>query len=113
MKNSRFEIPREEFQDLFVNWLYGNGFDGYGIIEDTTNVNKTDRGGFENETFLINPYYWGDDEKIMCEPNFIFKPLGVEIRWYKYPMRSAYSNKNITYDEMKNILNACKESLTN
>lgn len=84
---SRFNIPREQFQKLFGNWLFDNGFDGYGYLENNIDRDKTDRGGFENDVFLINPYYWGDDEKIMYEPNFKYKPLDLEIRWYKYPMR--------------------------
>lgn len=113
MKNKKFEVPRGEFQEFFVEWLFDNGFDGYGYIEDSDNKNKTERGGFENSIFIINPYYWGDDENIMLEPNFVFKPLGLEIRWYKYPMRSAYSNMEISLDDIKEIMKSCTESMKN
>ena len=112
MKNTNFEIDREQIQDLFVDWLYDNGFDGYGYYDNQEHENITDRGGFENEIFLINPFYWGEDEDIQDKPNFVFKPMNIEIEWYKYPMRSAYSNKRVTYGDMKRILATCKASIS-
>ena len=107
----KFELNRREIQDLFVEWLYVNNFDEYGFYRNLKHKNVTDRGGFENETFLINPYYWGEDEEIQDEPNFVFKPLGIEIEWYKYPMRSAYSNVKITAEHLKDILEKCRLSI--
>lgn len=72
---------------------------------------KTDRGGFENDTFVINPYYWGDDESIMEEPNFIYKPTGYHIDWYKYPFRDSYANKELSESEFKDIVEQCIKSL--
>lgn len=111
MKDCNFEVERGKMQDLFVEWLYDNNFDGYGYYGNQEHSNVTNRGGFENETFLINPFYWGEDESIQDEPNFIFKPLNIQIEWYKYPLRNAYSNKKITYGDMKRILATCKASL--
>lgn len=88
------------------------GLDGYGYVEnDELEKYKTERGGFENNTFIINPYYWGEDEEVMKEPNFVFKPTGFTIDWYKYPLRDSYSNKEITFEELKEILRICKESV--
>lgn len=111
MIDCKFEVERGLLQDLFCEWLYNNGFDGYGYYENRDHENVTDRGGFENETFLINPFYWGEDEDIQDEPNFVFKPLDLKIEWYKYPFRSAYSNKELDYNTLENILDICKESL--
>lgn len=111
MKDANFEVERDKIQDLFVEWLYANGFDGYGYYANQDHQNVTDRGGFENNVFLINPFYWGEDEEIQGEPNFIFKPMNIQIEWYKYPMRSAYSNKRITYGDMKRMLATCSESI--
>ena len=49
--------PREEFQDIFVEFLDNNGFDTYGYHEN-------DHIPFETDVFSIRPYYWGDDEEI-------------------------------------------------
>ena len=76
-----------------------------------TDEHMTKRGGYENETFLINPYYWGDEEGIIEEPNFIYKPEDIKIWWYKYPFRSSYINKNIQFYDFVDILNRCKESM--
>ena len=71
----------------------------------------TERGGFENDVFHIEPYYWGDDEDIMDEPNFRYKPTGFELHWYKYPLRDSYCNKNITYGEYCDMIEKCIASL--
>ena len=44
-------------------------------------------------------------------PNFEFKPTGLQIKWYKYPMRDAYSNMDISVEEMKYILAGCAASM--
>ena len=96
--------PREEYQEIFQQFLYDNGFDGYGIRDNG------DRE-FENDTFIIRAYYWGEDEKKAELPNFVFKPTNLEISWYKYPMRDAYSNQDISIEAFKDIINKCVESL--
>ena len=114
----RYEVPRgigeDDFiwQETFIKFMYEIGLDGYGYLENNElEKYKTERGGFENDTFTINPYYWGEDESIMQEPNFVFKPTGLKIDWYKYPFRDSYSNKEITFEELKQILKKCKESV--
>ena len=92
--NLNYKMSRDEFQNRFAEWLEGNGFDGYGYYDNQDHKNVTDRGGFENDIFLINPYYWGDDEEIAEQPNFVYKPKNIVIEWYKYPFRSSYSNYN-------------------
>ena len=105
--NSRGEYlvdPRSDYQDAFCEFLFANGFDGYGF--------KGDSGAcFENDTFAVRPYYWGEDENIAALPNFTYKPTGLEIKWYKYPMRDAYSNQDVDIDAFKNILEDCARSM--
>ena len=103
--NSRGEYavePREEYQESFACFLDALGFDYHGHDE---------RGdGMDNDVFTIRPYYWGEDEVIAELPNFVYKPTGLEIRWYKYPMRDAYSNQDVSVEEFKEILKACLRS---
>ena len=96
--------PREEFQNAFVEFLDNNGFDTYGYHEN-------DNIPFETDVFSIRPYYWGDDEEIATLPNFVFKPKGIEISWYKYPMRDAYCSHDISLQEFKDILAECAKSM--
>lgn len=125
--NSRGEypIPRGEWQAEFWKFLEECGFDSYGNIEKETleanlktiysDVNNKDYEEhthyFENDIFKLMPYYWGDADNICAMPNFIYKPCGFELSWYKYPLRDAWSNQNITLEEFKEILNKCKQSL--
>ena len=130
--NSRGEFPildREIWQDTFCEFLEDCGFDSYGHIDNekleknlqTVYGDTIKRTGeedyvehqhyFENDVFRIMPYWWGESKKIAAMPNFIYKPTGFEIQWYKYPMRDAYKNKDISFEDFCNILNKCKDSL--
>ena len=107
--NSRGEYPvSRDIGDIFFEFL-GDSFDAYGFFDDKTKA--TELGGYENDVFVVNPYYWGDDGEIAKLPNFIYKPNNIEISWYKYPMRDAYSNTPITKGLASEIFKHCKESL--
>lgn len=105
--NSRgtYPVDRDTYQDAFCNFLERNGFDGYGHKEGS------DDDVFENDTFVIRPYYWGDDEDVAMLPNFVYKPENIELSWYKYPMRDAYCSIELTPEKLQEILTACEQSL--
>lgn len=46
----------------------------------------------------------------IIKPNFLYKPTGFAIKWYKYPLRDSYMNQNISLDEFKSIISKCIES---
>ena len=50
-------------------------------------------------------------ECLLVEPNFLYKPTGFEIQWYKYPFRDSYMNQDISLSEFKTIINQCIKSL--
>jgi len=75
-----------------------------------TNVSDSDYY-FENDTFLLRPFYWGDCESISVKPNFIYKPDDLVIEWYKYPFRNAYSNVKLDKELFTKILKDCEVSL--
>ena len=95
------------FEDYFDTYMYF-----YGQCEEDA-LYLTDRGGFENEVFKVNPYYWGEEEDIANEPNFVYKPENIEISWYKYPFRDSYANINLTAEKATEIFNKCKDSMDN
>lgn len=130
--NSRGEnaMQRGQWEDAFAEFLDFCGFDSYGHIEDDSlekyvktaygEITKITENGesyvehthyFDNDVFLVLPYFWGDSESIADLPNFVFKPTKFEIKWYKYPLRDAYCNKVITFDEFKEMLEQCKKSI--
>lgn len=115
----KYGMERGIWQEIFINFLDDIGLSSYGYIEDDALKEfETPRGGFENNVFLVNPFFWGDDElteeeerEIANQPNFIFKPLGFMIDWYKYPLRGATCNQSISLDAFKDILEKCKASV--
>lgn len=121
--NSRGEYPVDRaWQYSFVTKLYDMGFNSYGIPEHEENWYKNkgefktiespygNSTYFENNTFILMPYYWGDDDVISDLPNFVHKPSGFELSWYKYALRDSYMNKNISFDELMDIMEDCKKS---
>lgn len=66
---------------------------------------------FSNDIFEVRPYYWGDSPELAEKANFLYKPTGLKIKWYKYPLRDAYANQNITYKELEEILQKCLKSI--
>lgn len=105
--NSRgnYQIDRTLYSDMFHSFLENNGFDTYGYHKNTKD------GVFENNVFIVRPYYWGDDETIAELPNFEFKPENIQISWYKYPLRDAYCSHDISPEQLKTILDICAESM--
>ena len=107
--NSRgeFEVPRKEFEDIFIPFMeeIGVGLRGYDKDPDATYAT------FDNEVFTIRPYYWGDEEEIMSLPNFVYKPTNFQIQWYKYPLRDSYMNQNISIEEFKEVIDICRKSI--
>ena len=115
--NSRGEFPiddREAYQDIF--WKHFEPYFDYHMhpIKDESYYDGkylTDLGGYENDVFMANPYYWGDDEEIAEKPNFIYKPLGIELSYYKYPLRDSYLNKEMSLEEFDAMCRACADSI--
>ena len=96
-------LPRGEWEELFFKFFEKNGLKGTGF-SDTTPY-------FENDTFACRPYYWGDDDEVAALPNFLYKPTGLTISWYKYPLRGAWCNYWLTYEGLEKILKDCERSL--
>lgn len=72
---------------------------------------------FSNDVFESHPYCWCENDGCpQCDTgeqaNFLHKPSGLEIRWYKYPLRDAYSNVNIKLSDFVKIIDECILSMT-
>lgn len=55
-----------------------------------------------------------NDHKKDCPivlPNFLHKPSGLELRWYKYPLRDSYFNRDISAAEWRKMMLECIASL--
>jgi hypothetical protein len=115
-----YEVSRK-YESLFETLAEALGFTNYF-------------GDFECELFETHAYWWGDctcgvddltfdnDEiepphSSTCmynRPNFIYKPTGYELRWYKYPLRDSYGSEYLTEKEFtKMMLDCIKWALNN
>jgi hypothetical protein len=68
-------------------------------------------GDFENDVFALRPYYWGDDDGEAAKPNFLHKPSGLEIRFYKYLGRGMSVSRHVCPDCFLPIFAECMNSL--
>lgn len=105
-------VPRADYEDMFYNnFLIKIGADAYGHPDNFKifGLRNSDELAefYDNDIFVMRPYYWGDDEALMVKPNFEFKPKHITISWYKYPMRDAYCNQDLTLDEFDTMLAEC------
>lgn len=113
-----FSIDRGEYEPMFQRFLEKAGFDSYGTLCNEAAGHNTfvihsssDTVKVENNTFSVRPYYWGENKEIMTLPNFVYKPKGIEIRWYKYALRDTYCSHNLSVKEFGEMLDACLRSL--
>lgn len=55
-----------------------------------------------------------DDHVPTCgivRPNFLHKPSGLSLKWYKYPLRDSYMSREVSPREWRAICRECVESL--
>lgn len=96
--DGKYPISRGEWQHYF-----------HKLAEECEDI----RHPQENDIF----YYKAEaedtiwDEQGNYKPNFIYKPGGFRMCWYKYPLRSCFANRGITFDEFEKMVDACVESL--
>ena len=99
-------VPRNyQYQELFYVLL--------DALDDSTGSGAKYKN-YENDVFKYNPYCWcdGDDCPLCCgtEYNFTYKPTGISIYWYKYPMRGAFCYPSLpTPGEFRGIIFHCIE----
>lgn len=51
------------------------------------------------------------DDCMLVKPNFLHKPSGFAIKWYKYPLRDSYMNQLIGLRRFAEIIDDCIKSL--
>lgn len=101
-----FALERETWQNIFHSLLDKDGIE-YGAVP------------FENQVFIIRPYFWGDckcddESECTCEaslPNFEHFRSGLKVCWYKHPFRDSYANKEVSETELRKIVEECEKSL--
>lgn len=117
------ELDRGIYQEAFCKFLDLAGFDFFGCW-DREEVHKfvckdgIHVGEFDNGVFTILPYVYDfdvehtpEEEERLSLPNFSYKPNDYKMEWYKYPLRDAYANKELSLEEFVGMLNKCLDSL--
>ena len=66
---------------------------------------------FKCDTFEVNAYDWGWDFDDDTVQPYNFKWRDLEVFWYKYLGRDMYTNREISNDEISEMLKECIESL--
>ena len=71
---------------------------------------------FENDVFIMRRYCWceKDDCKWCNEeyaPNFLYKPSGFSVHWYKYIGRGMEFNQELSTEDLNKMVADCHASL--
>lgn len=107
------------------NMLFGNARGEHGVprtdeweeeITRLCTATDPDYDGYplfyENDTFVIRGYWWGDEVAPEAElPNFHHKPSGFKMEWYKYPLRDSYMSDDIELSDLRDMIDECIESI--
>lgn len=115
---------KKDFKKIFLDAMREVGFNSdLREIEPCRNTLTKGKGmSYYNETFSIMPYYWSGEctcgnlkypHKSTClkvEPNFLFKPNGYTIYWYKYVFKKAMANREVSVEQFREMLDICVES---
>jgi hypothetical protein len=99
-KESIKYIVDRSFQDIFCNTLTVLGFTIYASPDDGNSIviNKKVNGYICGD-YIIRPYSDYSDL-----PNFEHVPSGFKMSWYKYPLRSAEANQDLSFVEFMRVL---------
>lgn len=106
----KFFIDRATFQKPFENFLHAMDADVYGYPSTPVDRKQASDPTIETDVFLIRPYCWDDSDPAVDMPNFVYKPAGIQISWYKYALRDAYCSHDLTPEQFQAMLDHCLAS---
>jgi hypothetical protein len=106
LKQKGIDLWSDKYITLVDNWAkvngWGHGWKGHASYCDCGVHRRYDEWAKDKEH---------KDNCRLIQPNFWYKPTGFKLNFYKYPLRDAYMNQNITFEELKEIMQKCKESV--
>jgi hypothetical protein len=113
-EENMISLDRSDFQDPFCEFLESIGLSGYGQPRWSAEAYPCDpdpSASVRNAVFCVRPFHWGENPDIEKLANFEHYPSGLQIRWYKYALRSGKANRDITLFELQAIFDECRASL--
>jgi len=70
---------------------------------------------FENDVFMMHHFCWCEkDDCDWCnrsKPNFLYKPNGFEVTWYKWIGRDTHYSQDLDGNAWKRIFDECVASI--
>jgi hypothetical protein len=100
------KIVKKLYEKRGWNTKSGSWWYGYGVRCDCDYNQR-----YENWLKQIGYPNRHREDCLLVKPNFLYKPTGLRIKWYKYPLRDAYISKEITLDEFKQVIDDCIQSI--
>ena len=104
-----YPFPRGDSKEPFKNdhifrkFLEDIGCDIYGYCFAPGRFNqfswRNESGGISTDVFDVSPR------------GFYYRPSDFRLSWYKYALRDAYSNRQISHEEFVSILDGCRKSI--
>lgn len=113
VKQEKHELSKSlDVQNWFVEFLEKLGCNSIGIVEESSiaygevyfDKEEPKAYVFDNK-YIVRPYYEGPEVDFSLLPNFVNKETGLELYWYKNPLRSGFANMEIkTPQEFKRLV---------
>lgn len=108
------ELDRDLLQDVFWQGLAYVGYDSHGlpmVVSAKLSVTKASLPAHD-DLFCVRPYWWGDpDSPKATLPNLEVPSADLKVMWYKYALRDAYANREVTPEEMVRIFSDLHDKL--
>lgn len=70
---------------------------------------EEDNGVFSNRYFSWDDPDTLESQSECLKPNFLFKPTGFEVTWYKHPFRSMWMNQDLSPREIMHMMALCEK----
>lgn len=87
-------MKRFIYEELFKYILYD-------LVKPELDRNN---GVYINDVFELRDYSYDTEVRHNDEPNFYHKPSGFMMWWYKYPLRDAITNMELSYEDFASVL---------
>lgn len=105
-KEEHYGFENEVFKMIPFKWDIEDCTCG---LDDIAGDIHEEKGEYEGNKYRAN--HWHDLDCRASEVNFLYKPTGFMIKWYKYALRDAYMSQDVSVDKFRDILDECVESV--
>lgn len=112
-KQRPYTAPSKESMEEGIEWRILRALTKTDCLGFTDSESRNDSGGFEDGVMSIRPYDQEGDGERAARPNFLFKPSGFNMRWYRFPWIRTEISENLSIGEIRRIWRLCIDHLLN